>query len=254
MTIQIQHKTVTKHQHNSIKHYNRLVFMRKLFICLLTLLASQAYALDVSYSHVYEDYSKKHSDQFGLSHTFSNGITAVAEMKALPQKNQDGSAGNAFSHDEMSEKRYKLKYKYNLTPQIELTPEIEWDDKEDSEKYKARLATSFKFNNTQKIFAKYRYEVVKYTDKNKLGRRVSLIETGFTQTFNRFKITPAYGFYHATSAIYNNKNSDYKYQITVDYQANKKISPYIEIRNESFTSTLKQRQTVFETGVQYKFF
>ncbi|WP_269914702.1 oligogalacturonate-specific porin KdgM family protein [Acinetobacter sp. HY1485] len=230
--------------------------MRHLLFCLLgaTCLISNAHALDATYYHIYEDVSKKNIDQFGLGHTFKNNITIGWGVKAQANERADGKPGTAFSNDKIYERIYKIKYKYPVTTRYEIAPEFEIADKNESNKYKTKITNSFKFNDKQKIFLKYRYEIVKYDDTKKEDKHVHLTELGATQSVDRFKFTYAYGYYHADAPIYNNKDSDYKHQFTVDYKLTKKIAPYIEIRNESLSSKSKQRQTVFETGVQYTFF
>lgn len=230
--------------------------MRQLLaiLCGTGFFVSYAHALDISYYHIYEDVSKKNIDQIGIGHTFANNISLAWGIKALAKEQTNGQAGKAFSNDEVYERNYKIKYKYALTNQYDITPEFEYTDKNESNKYKAKITNAYKLNDTQKVFLKYRYETVKYEDPSKADKHVNLTELGFTQTIDRFKLTYAYGYYHADAPIYNNKESDYKHQFTLDYKLSKKLAPYIEIRNESLSSKLKQRQTVFETGLQYTFF
>lgn len=232
--------------------------MRHLFFSFFSLsaicLTQQVHALEASYAHTYEDVSKKNTDQFGLGHTFDSGIMLGVEIKALAREQENGQAGRAFSHDEIYAEKYKLKYIYNVTPRYELTPELELEHKDEANKYKAKLVNTYRITDTQKIYFKYRYELVKYKDEAKPDKHANLFEVAASQSWKRFKLSYLYGYYHADTAIYNKKDTDYKHEVNLSYRATKKWTPYIEIRNESLSSKSKQRQTIFETGIQYRFF
>ena len=92
---------------------NNYFFIKYSFI-LLPLFSVNAFALDLKYAHEYEDLSNEHTDKIQLSHTFDNGIGVAVKWKLQPKETADGSAGQAFSNDQLYEHVYKLNYHYAL--------------------------------------------------------------------------------------------------------------------------------------------
>lgn len=226
----------------------------KIFSLGLIILAPAAHALSISYGHAYEDVTKKNIDILGLEHTFNNNITLGTEWKAVPDAKADGSAGNAFSHENFYEKKFKIKYKYDFNPYYALGPELEYVKKTDGNKYKIKAINDFTLTETDKIYIKLVNEKVDYTN-GKATKKMIYAESGYSKKIDKTKITYEYTYYHGEdSKLFNNKNMDYRHKFNVEYKLSSKLKPYIEIRNESINSKSDKRQTIFETGISYSFF
>lgn len=235
--------------------------MRRLLLPVVAVSSSlcvieSAHALDFGYSHTYEDFSKRNADQIGISHTFDNNIVIGVEARAVASTYSDGKAGKAFSHDEIREYHYKIKYRYKATPKLEIVPEFGWDHYYQSERYKTRVSLAYKINPQFRVYSKYRYDYFDF-EQSRTGRNLGIygIELGVNQTWNKFGFTYGYDQYFADySNIYANRNTDFKVKFATEYRFTDKFAPYFEIRNESFRNTSTQRQTNVEVGFNYKFF
>lgn len=215
---------------------------------------SNVHALDLGYSHTYEDYRKRHFDQINLSHTFKNNVTVAFETRAqsLTSFGNDQSS-TAFARDRITEYHYKLKYRHKFTSQFDVVPELEWDHYHQSERYKARIALNYKINPEFRVYSKYRYDY--YYNENRSDFDLYAIELGVNQTKDKFGFTYGYDQYYSNRGnLYNNQKTDYKYKFAVEYRATPTFAPYTEIRNESVNNKTSQRQTTFEVGFNYKFF
>jgi len=220
-----------------------------LFIC-----SPSVHALSLSYGHYYEDLSKKNVDVIGLEHTFKNRITLATEWKATPDNQDNGHPGTAFSHEKFYEKKFKAKYKYSFNNYYSAGPELEYANKTDGDKYKAKITNDFNLTNTDKVYVKMVGERMNY-DAKKPSKKILYAESGYTKKIDKTKITYEYTYYHGQDTkLFNNKNTDYRHKFNMEYKLSSKISPYIEVRNESLSSKSDRRQTIFETGLSYTFF
>ena len=227
---------------------------RHLLLPVVSLGAVQSlYAVDFGYSHTYEDYSKRNFDQFNLSHTFKNNITAAFEIRERSADDKNGNAGRAFSNLEIREYHYKLKYKYRYSDRLTISPDIGWDHLLQAERYKGRVAFAYKLPHQFQIYNKYRYDY--FVNENRSNFDYYTMEIGLNQSVGDWDLTYGYDqYYSKRNYMYDNKYADFKVKFAAEYKLTKRFKPYFEIRNESFKNYLSQRQTNFEVGFNYKLF
>lgn len=230
---------------------NNYFFIKYGFI-LLPLFSVNAFALDLKYAHEYEDLSNEHTDKIQLSHTFENGIGVAVKWKLQPKETADGSAGQAFSNDQLYEHVYKLNYHYDLNDHLELIPTVSWTTKTGgTTKFKPNITLNYSLPQDTKLSLKYRYEEVDYRDSgSKYG---SLVEGGISHKFDRVKVAYKFGYYTSNVNLYDQQKHDYIHKLTVGYKLTKKFAPYVELKNESYSSKSDRRTTSFTLGFNYKF-
>lgn len=208
------------------------------------------HATSLSYSHKYEDVSKGHTDEIGVSHHFASGPKLSAALKFEPNEEDNGDAGIAFYDERWHETKLKMSYPFTAIDAFILEPGFSWARKQDSYKYKPYLKLKYKGFKRVELSSRYRYEVSDYAYKP--TRKKQRYDIGLKTTVYRIEIGYTYSYYRGDSILFNHTKNDYEQKVSFSYPIAKACAPYIELTNESVSKSSDRRQTEIEIGLKYK--
>lgn len=208
-----------------------------------------AHALDLSYTHTYEDISKQHTEKLEASHRFDSGIGVGTKFKFSPKKKENGDEGDAFDNNKLKEKEFKLNYSANIAPGWALEPGMAWTIKKNEDKYKPSLKLKYRYSSNSKFSLKYSDEISDRRGKD--TKRVNRIDAEYGQKFGAIEITNTLTYFLGNMDLYNKSRSDYEYELDLGYQITQHLLPYISFKNESVDDDTSQRQTEFGVGITY---